>query len=65
MQVPFLRELLRNDWIDIKEQHQDPRPRPVLTFVGKLGGTGVGRAVAGRIFTASGRVSRRGDCGDA
>lgn len=38
MQVPFLRELLRNDWIDIKNNIKIHDLGPVLTFVGKLGG---------------------------
>ncbi len=38
MQVPFLRDLLRNDWIDIKNNIKIHDLGPVLTFVGKLGG---------------------------
>ncbi len=38
MSVPFLRELLRNDWIDIKNNIKIHDLGPVLTFVGKLGG---------------------------
>ncbi len=37
MQVPFLRDLLRRDWIDIKNNIQIDDLGPVLTFVGKLG----------------------------
>jgi len=37
MQVPFLRELLRRDWIDIKNNIKIDDLGPVLTFVGKLG----------------------------
>lgn len=38
MQVPFLRDLLRKDWIDIKNNIKIHDLGPVLTFVGKLGG---------------------------
>lgn len=38
MQVPFLRELLRNDWISIRNIIKIRDLGPVLTFVGKLGG---------------------------
>src|SRR5512139_663863 len=38
MQVRFLRDLLRNDWIDIKNNIKIHDLGPVLTFVGKLGG---------------------------
>jgi hypothetical protein len=38
MQVPFLSELLRRDWIDIKNNIKIHDLGPVLTFVGKLGG---------------------------
>ena len=37
MQVPFLRDLLRRDWIDIKNNIQIDDPGPVLSFVGRLG----------------------------
>ena len=37
MQVPFLRDLLRRDWIDIKNNIKIHDLGPVLTFVGKLG----------------------------
>ncbi len=37
MQVPFLRELLRNDWIDIRNNIKIVDLGPVLSFVGKLG----------------------------
>ncbi len=37
MQVPFLRELLRNDWIDIRNNIKIQDLGPVLSFVGKLG----------------------------
>ncbi|MDP2057242.1 MAG: ATPase, partial [Thiobacillus sp.] len=42
MQVPFLRDLLRRDWIDIKNNIKIHDLGPVLTFVGKLGGPGWG-----------------------
>ena len=38
MQVPFLRDLLRRDWIDIKNNIKIHDLGPVLAFVGKLGG---------------------------
>jgi hypothetical protein len=38
MNVPFLRELLRRDWIDIKNNIKIHDLGPVMTFVGKLGG---------------------------
>jgi hypothetical protein len=38
MQVPFLRDLLRNDWINIKNNIKIHDLGPVLAFVGKLGG---------------------------
>lgn len=37
MQVPFLRDLLRHDWIDIKNNIKIDDLGPVLTFVGKPG----------------------------
>ncbi|MEW6164316.1 MAG: ATPase [Pseudomonadota bacterium] len=37
MQVPFLRDLLRRDWIDIKNNIKIDDLGPVLTFVGKPG----------------------------
>lgn len=37
MQTPFLRELLRRDWIDIKNNIKIDDLGPVLTFVGKPG----------------------------
>ncbi len=37
MQVPFLRNLLRRDWIDIKNNIKVDDLGPVLSFVGKLG----------------------------
>ena len=37
MQVPFLRDLLRRDWIDIHNNIQVHDLGPVLSFVGKLG----------------------------
>ncbi len=37
MQVPFLRELLRHDWIDIRNNIKIQDLGPVLSFVGKLG----------------------------
>ena len=37
MQVPFLRDLLRRDWIDIKNNIKIHDLGPVLAYVGKLG----------------------------
>ncbi len=37
MRVPFLRELLRNDWIDIRNNIKIQDLGPVMSFVGKLG----------------------------
>jgi len=37
MQVPFLKELLRRDWIDIRNNIKIHDLGPVLAFVGKLG----------------------------
>jgi hypothetical protein len=37
MQVPFLRELLRRDWISIRNNIKVDDLGPVLSFVGKLG----------------------------
>ncbi|GAB4177079.1 MAG: hypothetical protein Fur0039_20390 [Rhodocyclaceae bacterium] len=37
MRVPFLRDLLRRDWIDIKNNIKVDDLGPVLAFVGKLG----------------------------
>ena len=40
MTVPFLKELLRNDWIDIRNNIKIQDLGPVLSFVGKLGNPG-------------------------
>ena len=37
MQVPFLRDLLRSDWIYIRNNIKVDDLGPVLSFVGKLG----------------------------
>lgn len=42
MQVPFLRDLLRRDWIDIKNNIKIDDLGPVLTFVGKPGNPALG-----------------------
>jgi len=42
MQVPFLQELLRNDWISIKNNIKVHDLGPVLSFVGKLGNPDIG-----------------------
>jgi hypothetical protein len=42
MQVPFLRDLLRRDWIYIRNNIKVDDLGPVLSFVGKLGDPGLG-----------------------
>lgn len=42
MQVPFLKELLRNDWIYIRNNIKVQDLGPVLSFVGKLGNPQLG-----------------------
>jgi hypothetical protein len=42
MQVPFLRDLLRRDWIDIKNNIKVDDLGPVLSFVGRLGNPALG-----------------------
>lgn len=42
MQVPFLKELLRNDWISIKNNIKVHDLGPVLSYVGKLGNSDLG-----------------------
>jgi hypothetical protein len=42
MQVPFLKELLRRDWIDIRNNIKIHDLGPVLSFVGKLGNPELG-----------------------
>lgn len=42
MQVPFLKELLRRDWIDIRNNIKIEDLGPVLAFVGKLGNPELG-----------------------
>ena len=42
MQVPFLKELLRNDWIYIRNNIKVDDLGPVLSFVGKLGNPELG-----------------------
>ena len=42
MQVPFLKELLRNDWISIENNIKIHDLGPVLSFVGKLGNPELG-----------------------
>lgn len=42
MQQPFLRDLLRRDWIDIKNNIRIDDLGPVLAFVGKLGDPALG-----------------------
>lgn len=42
MQVPFLKELLRNDWISIKNNIKVHDLGPVLSYIGKLGNPELG-----------------------
>jgi hypothetical protein len=42
MQVPFLKELLRRDWIDVRNNIKIHDLGPVLAFVGKLGNPELG-----------------------
>ncbi len=42
MQVPFLRDLLRKDWISIRNNIQVDDLGPILSFVGKLGNPTLG-----------------------
>ncbi|OOY36218.1 ATPase [Solemya velum gill symbiont] len=42
MQIPFLRNLLRNDWIDIHNNIKIDNLGPVLAYVGKLGNPELG-----------------------
>lgn len=42
MQVPFLRELLRRDWISVRNNIKVDDLGPVLSFVGKLGNPELG-----------------------
>ncbi len=42
MQVPFLKDLLRNDWISIKNNIKVHNLGPVLSYVGKLGNPELG-----------------------
>lgn len=42
MQIPFLRDLLRNDWINIKNNIKVDDLGPVLSYVGKLGNPELG-----------------------
>ena len=42
MQLPFLRDLLRRGWIDIKNNIKISDPGPVLSFVGQLGNPALG-----------------------
>src|SRR6056300_1479596 len=43
MEVPFLNDLLRNDWIYIRNNIKVSDLGPVLSFVGKLGNPTLGR----------------------
>ncbi len=42
MKVPFLKELLRNDWISIKNNIKVHDLGPVLSYIGKLGNPQLG-----------------------
>ena len=50
IQIPFLRELLRNDWIYIKNNIRINDLGPVLSFVGKLGNPELGGVELGEFI---------------
>ena len=50
IQVPFLKELLRNDWIYIKNNIRINDLGPVLSFVGKLGNPELGGVELGNFI---------------
>ena len=50
IQVPFLKELLRNDWIYIKNNIRVNDLGPVLSFVGKLGNPELGGVELGEFI---------------
>jgi hypothetical protein len=60
MQVPFLRDLLRRDWIDIKNNIKVDDLGPVLSFVGKLGDPARG-GIAFAEFTRRQAMYREGE----
>jgi len=51
IKIPFLKDLLRNDWIYIKNNIRVNDLGPVLSFIGKLGNPEMGGARRRRIFT--------------
>lgn len=60
MQVPFLRDLLRRDWIDIKNNIKIDDPGPVLSFVGRLGNPALG-GIAPQEFARRQEIYRCGE----
>ena len=60
MQVPFLRDLLRRDWISIRNNIKVDDLGPVLSFVGKLGNPERG-GVGLEDFTARQALYREGE----
>lgn len=60
MQVPFLRDLLRRDWIDIKNNIQIDDPGPVLSFVGRPGNPALGGVALGE-FARRQAIYRAGE----
>lgn len=60
MQVPFLRDLLRRDWIDIKNKIQIDDPGPVLAFIGCLGDPARG-GIAPQEFARRQEIYRLGE----
>ena len=58
MQVPFLRDLLRRDWIYIRNNIKVHDLGPVLSFVGKLGDPEKGASQISSPFAASRQRSR-------
>ena len=60
MQVPFLRDLLRRDWIDIKNNIKIDDPGPVLSFVGRPGNPALGGVELGE-FARRQAIYRHGE----
>lgn len=66
MQVPFLRDLLRRDWIDIKNNIKIDDPGPVLSFVGRpgqpaLGGVEIGEFARRQAIYRAGEIAAMHD----
>jgi hypothetical protein len=63
MQAPFLRDLLRRDWIFIRNNIKVDDLGPVLSYVGKLGNPEQGGRAARRVPRAPGALPGGGDRG--